>query len=124
MSIAEKAKNLRKRSTLLEGRDLITSDEIVKIFGKKGLTIDEIDYQKTVDRNTGDPRHYYICAIREDDSVAIGTGQVLTNMLDSLIETYGDIDQFNVALKQEDFTLIPSMKRSKNGNRYLDYEIA
>lgn len=121
--LAEKAKALRAKSKILEGRNVISSDDVVKMFGKSGFTVIEIDCCNITDRKTGEPRHYYLMAIKEDETVAIGSGQVLTNILDNLVETCGSIEEMNAALQIEDFILIPEMKRSRNGNRYLDFEV-
>lgn len=123
MTIAERAKKLRAKSEILEDRAILPSDEVVKYFGKTGFTVLAVDKMNTTDRKTGENRHYYVIAVKEDKTVAVASGQVLTDLLDNLIEDFGGIEEFNDALAKEDFTLLPEFKRSKNGNRYLDFTV-
>ena len=123
-NLANMAKSFANSNPILNGREKIDSDTIVKSFSK-GFTPKEVARVDITDRNTGEPKHYYYIAIKEDDTVIISSGHVLTNLLDQLATTCGDVDSLNAALATDDsLLLIPSMKKSKNGNRYLDITVA
>ena len=121
-NLAEMAKSFATKNPILNGREKIDSDKVVELFGK-GFTPKEVARVDITDRKTGEPKHYYYIAVREDDTVIISSGQVLTNVLDQLITNCGDIAALNAALTSDDsLLLIPRIKKSQNGNRYLDIE--
>lgn len=122
-NLADKAKALAAKNPILDGREKIDSDKVVELF-KTGFTPKEVARVDIVDRKTGEPKHYYYIAVKEDDTVVISSGQVLTNLIDLLVNDCEDIESLNDALASDDsLLLIPSMKKSQNGNRYLDIEI-
>ena len=121
-NLAEMAKAFATKNPILNGREKIDSDKVVELFGK-GFTPKEVARVDITDRKTGDPKHYYYIAVREDDTVIISSGQVLTNVIDHLVNVSNDIESLNAALASDDsLLLIPRMKKSQNGNRYLDIE--
>ena len=123
-NLAAMAKAFATSNPILNGREKIDSDTLVKSFGK-GFTPKEVSRVDITDRKTGDPKHYYYIAIREDDTVVISSGQVLTNLLDQLVSTCGDVESLNASLESDDsLLLIPKMERSKNGNKYLNITVA
>lgn len=123
-NLADLAKSFANSNPILNGREKIDSDTLVRSFGK-GFTPKEVSRADIIDKKTGEPKHYYYIAIREDDTVIVTSGQVLTNLIDQLVTTCGDVDSLNASLAADDsLVLIPSMKKSKNGNRYLDITIA
>lgn len=122
-NLADKAKALAAKNPILEGREKIDSDKVVELF-KTGFTPKEVARVDIIDRKTGEPKHYYYIAVKEDDTVVISSGQVLTNLIDLLVNDCEDIESLNDALASDgSLLLIPSMKKSQNGNRYLDIEI-
>lgn len=121
-NLAEMAKAFATKNPILNGREKIDSDKVVELF-KNGFTPKEVARVDITDRKTGEPKHYYYIAVREDDTVIISSGQVLTNVIDHLVNVSNDIDSLNAALASDDsLLLIPRMKKSQNGNRYLDIE--
>ena len=121
-NLAEMAKAFATKNPILNGREKIDSDKVVELF-KNGFTPKEVARVDITDRKTGEPKHYYYIAVREDDSVIISSGQVLTNVIDHLVNISNDIESLNAALASDDsLLLIPRMKKSQNGNRYLDIE--
>ncbi len=123
-NLADKAKALAAKNPILNGREKIDSDKVVELF-KNGFTPKEVARVDIIDKKTGEPKHYYYIAVREDDTVIISSGQVITNMFDQLVNNCGDIESLNAALTSDDsLLLIPSMKKSQNGNRYLDVEVS
>lgn len=121
-NLAEMAKAFATKNPILNGREKIDSDKVVELFGK-GFTPKEVARVDITDRKTGEPKHYYYIAVREDDTVIISSGQVLTNVIDHLVNVSNDIESLNAALASDDsLLLIPRMKKSQNGNRYLDIE--
>lgn len=121
-NLAEMAKAFATKNPILNGREKIDSDKVVELF-KTGFTPKEVSRVDITDRKTGEPKHYYYIAVREDDTVIISSGQVLTNVIDHLVNVSNDIDSLNAALASDDsLLLIPRMKKSQNGNRYLDIE--
>lgn len=123
-NLADLAKSFANSNPILNGREKIDSDTLVRSFGK-GFTPKEVSRADIIDKKTGEPKHYYYIAIREDDTVIVTSGQVLTNLIDQLVTTCGDVESLNASLAADDsLVLIPSMKKSKNGNRYLDITIA
>lgn len=123
-NLADLAKSFANSNPILNGREKIDSDTLVRSFGK-GFTPKEVSRADIIDKKTGEPKHYYYIAIREDDTVIVTSGQVLTNLIDQLVTTCGDVDSLNASLAADDsLVLVPSMKKSKNGNRYLDITIA
>lgn len=124
-NLADMARSLAASNPILSGREKIDSDTLVRSFGKSGFSPKEVARADIVDKKTGEPKHYYYIAIREDDTVIVTSGQVLTNLIDQLVTTCGDVESLNSSLAADDsLVLIPSMKKSKNGNRYLDIQIA
>lgn len=123
-NLASMAKSIATKNPILNGREKIDSDKVVELF-KTGFTPKEVARVDVNDRKTGEPKHYYYIAVREDDTVIISSGQVLTNLLDNLVNINNDLDALNAALASDDsLLLIPRMKKSQNGNRYLDIEIS
>lgn len=121
-NLAEMAKAFATKNPILNGREKIDSDKVVELF-KNGFTPKEVARVDITDRKTGEPKHYYYIAVREDDTVIISSGQVLTNVIDHLVNVSNDIESLNAALASDDsLLLIPRMKKSQNGNRYLDIE--
>ena len=121
-NLAEMAKAFATKNPILNGREKIDSDKVVELF-KNGFTPKEVARVDITDRKTGEPKHYYYIAVREDDTVIISSGQVLTNVFDHLVNVSNDIESLNAALASDDsLLLIPRMKKSQNGNRYLDIE--
>ena len=121
-NLAEMAKAFAAKNPILNGREKIDSDKVVELF-KNGFTPKEVARVDITDRKTGEPKHYYYIAVREDDTVIISSGQVLTNVIDHLVNVSNDIESLNAALTSDDsLLLIPRMKKSQNGNRYLDIE--
>lgn len=121
-NLASMAKSFATKNPILNGREKIDSDKVVELF-KTGFTPKEVARVDITDRKTGDPKHYYYIAVREDDTVIISSGQVLTNVIDHLVNVSNDIESLNAALASDDsLLLIPRMKKSQNGNRYLDIE--
>lgn len=121
-NLAELAKSFATKNPILNGREKIDSDKVVELF-KNGFTPKEVARVDITDRKTGEPKHYYYIAVREDDTVIISSGQVLTNVIDHLVNVSNDIESLNAALASDDsLLLIPRMKKSQNGNRYLDIE--
>lgn len=121
-NLAEMAKAFATKNPILNGREKIDSDKVVELF-KNGFTPKEVARVDITDRKTGEPKHYYYIAVREDDTIIISSGQVLTNVIDHLVNVSNDIDSLNAALASDDsLLLIPRMKKSQNGNRYLDIE--
>lgn len=123
-NLANMAKAFATKNPILNGREKIDSDKVVELF-KTGFTPKEVARVDITDRKTGEPKHYYYIAVREDDTVIISSGQVLTNVFDHLVNVSNDIDSLNAALASDDsLLLIPKMKKSQNGNRYLDIEFS
>ena len=123
-NLADMAKTFATKNPILNGREKIDSDKVVELF-KNGFTPKEVARVDITDRKTGEPKHYYYIAVREDDTVIISSGQVLTNVFDHLVNVSNDIDSLNAALASDDsLLLIPRMKKSQNGNRYLDIEFS
>lgn len=123
-NLADMAKAFATKNPILNGREKIDSDKVVELF-KNGFTPKEVARVDITDRKTGEPKHYYYIAVREDDTVIISSGQVLTNVFDHLVNVSNDIDSLNAALASDDsLLLIPRMKKSQNGNRYLDIEFS
>ena len=123
-NLASMAKSIATKNPILNGREKIDSDKVVELF-KNGFTPKEVARVDVNDRKTGEPKHYYYIAVREDDTVIISSGQVLTNLLDNLVNINNDLDALNAALASDDsLLLIPRMKKSQNGNRYLDIEVS
>ena len=121
-NLAEMAKAFATKNPILNGREKIDSDKVIELF-KTGFTPKEVARVDITDRKTGEPKHYYYIAVREDDTVIISSGQVLTNVIDHLVNVSNDIESLNAALASDDsLLLIPRMKKSQNGNRYLDIE--
>lgn len=121
-NLADMAKAFATKNPILNGREKIDSDKVVELF-KNGFTPKEVARVDITDRKTGEAKHYYYIAVREDDTVIISSGQVLTNVIDHLVNVSNDIESLNAALASDDsLLLIPRMKKSQNGNRYLDIE--
>lgn len=124
-TLAERTRKLMEKNPILEGRNKIDSETVVRMFGKSFFTPKEVARVDIIDRKTGEPKHYYYVAIREDDTVIISSGHVLTNMLDGIISEVGSIEDFNKELETDDtFRLVPAMIRGKSGNRYMDVDLA
>lgn len=121
-SIADK---VNQQDPILNGRERIDSADTVRLFGKNGFTIREVSRKDIVDKKTGEPKHYYYIRVEEDDTVIISSGQVLTEFLDKIInsEDVGSVELFNEYASKDTFTLLPELKKSKGGNRYLDVTV-
>lgn len=121
-NLADMAKAYATKNPILNGREKIDSDKVVELF-KTGFTPKEVARVDITDRKTGEPKHYYYIAVREDDTVIISSGQVLTSILDQLVANCGDVAALNAVLEIDNsLLLIPWMKKSQNGNRYLDID--
>ena len=115
------AKKVMAADPILEGREKMDTQDVVRIYGKKGFTVKEISRRDITDRKTGEAKHYYYVAIKEDDTVIITTGQVFTDFLDRIVSEVGSVEEFNAIANypDEDFVLYPEIVKGKSGNKYM-----
>lgn len=121
--LSDIAKEVLSGNPILDGRTKIDSDKTVALFGQRGFTVAEISRNDITDKKTGEPKHYYYVAVKEDDTVIISSGQVFTTFLDRMIDRVGSIEEFNAACEVEEFILKPEFVKSKNGNKYMNVTV-
>lgn len=122
-TLAKRAAALAAKDPIMEGRSKIDSSEVVRLYGKTGFTVKEISRRDITDQKTGLEKHFYYVRIDEDDTVIISTGQAFTGLLDKLVDDCGSVEEFNAIAADDDFMLLPAMKRSANGNKYMNVTI-
>lgn len=92
------AKRATTLSTIMEGRDKLNTDEVIKKY-PDGITITEFDIVTTPDQN-GNPSTYPIIAFAEDNTKFIYGGKAIMDMVTMWLANFeGDVETTSNALK-------------------------
>ena len=92
------AKRATTLSTIMEGREKLNTDEVIKKY-PEGITIIEFDIVTTPDQN-GNPSTYPIIAFAEDNTKFIYGGKAIMDMVTMWLANFeGDVETTSNALK-------------------------
>ena len=92
------AKRATTLSAIMEGREKITTEDIIKNF-PDGITITEFDIVTTPDAN-GNPSTYPVIAFAEDNTKFLYGGKALNDVVTTWLANFeGDVETTSNALK-------------------------
>ena len=92
------AKRATTLSVIMEGREKITTEDIIKNF-PDGITITEFDIVTTPDAN-GNPSTYPVIAFAEDSTKFLYGGKALNDVVTTWLANFeGDVETTSNALK-------------------------
>lgn len=95
---AQLAKRATTLSTIMEGREKITTEDVINSF-PNGITITEFDVITTTNEN-GMPSTYPVLAFAEDVNKFIYGGKALNDIVTTWLANFdGDIEATSAALK-------------------------
>ena len=92
------AKRATTLSAIMEGREKITTEDVIKNF-PDGITITEFDVVTTPDAN-GNPSTYPVIAFAEDNTKFLYGGKALNDVVTTWLANFeGDVETTSNALK-------------------------
>lgn len=120
MSFKDKAKKVTSGSFITEGREKIDMEDVIRLYGKKGVTITGCDM---LTDSKGKP--FGAFAFKEDENKFFFGGQILNEIASDWVSEYdGDYKVMSEALAKEGgVKVLLGSKKSKNGNTYTTVEV-
>ena len=120
MSFKDKAKAVTAGSFITEGREKIDMADVIRIYGKKGVTITGADELK-------DGKGGTFCAFtfKEDENKFFFGGAILNEIAgDWVVDYEGDYKAMSEELSAEGGVKVKlGTKKSKNGNTYTTVDV-
>ena len=120
MSFKETAKKATSGSFITEGREKIDMEDVIRLYGKTGVTITGCDMLKD---KKGNP--FGAFTFKEDETKFFFGGQVLNEIAKEWVVDFdGDFKAMSSALADEGgVKVLLDTKKSKNGNTYTSVEV-
>ena len=120
MSFKDTAKKVTSGSFITEGREKIDMEDVIRLYGKKGVTILGCDM---LTDSKGKP--FGAFAFKEDVNKFFFGGQILNEIAEKWVADYdGDYKAMSEALADEGgVKVLLGSKKSKNGNTYTTVEV-
>ena len=120
MSFKDKAKKVTSGSFITEGRDKIDMEDVIRLYGKKGVTITGCDML-----TDGKGKSFGAFTFKEDPTKFFFGGQILNEIAGDWVADYeGDYRAMSEALTNEGgVKVLLGTKKSKNGNTYTTIEV-
>ena len=118
MALRDRAKELRNTNPIMENRSKVKLDDIIARY-PMGCTIREC----AILHDTTNDSDYVVCVIEEDDNSFFFGGVALLGLVEGLLKSYDNEEDFYNDLKEEGLPVIFSKKRSKNGRVYTAVDV-
>lgn len=120
---AQLAKRATTLSPIMEGREKISTEDVIKSF-PNGITITEFDVITTTDAN-GVPNTYPVIAFAEDVNKFIYGGKALNDIVTTWLANFeGDVETTSNALKAAGGVKIKMVSdKTKQGRNFTRIEI-
>lgn len=120
MSFKDVAKKATSGSFITEGREKIDMEDVIRLYGKGGVTITGCDMLKD---SKGKP--FGAFAFKEDKTKFFFGGQILNEIAKEWVVDFdGDFKAMSNALAEEGgVKVLLDTKKSKNGNTYTTVEV-
>lgn len=120
MSFKDKAKKVTSGSFITEGREKIDMADVIRLHGKKGVTITGCD-----ELTDSDGKNFCAFTFKEDENKFFFGGQILNEIAGDWVSDYdGDYEKMSEALAKEGgVKVILGTKKSKNNNNYTTVEV-
>lgn len=110
------AKSRKLENSLINNRTVIAKDDLMKQY-PQGIHINAFEF------NTYDDADNFILTYVEDDGRYFYSTQVLTNMINNLLESYeGDIAALSRDFAEEPVLTKITKRLSKNRRNYFNYQ--
>lgn len=111
--LRELAKELTSLSPIMEGREKVSTEEIIKGDTRGEITINKIDMVKSGDKG------YPVILYAEDDSKFYCGGMVLKKICEGWIDYCGSVDKVNDMLAKDPVKVRLEEGRTKDGKNNI-----
>lgn len=120
MSFKDVAKKAIRGSFITEGREKIDMEDVIRLYGKTGVTITGCDMLKDSKDNP-----FGAFTFKEDETKFFFGGQILNEIAEKWVADFdGDYRAMSNALANEGgVKVLLGSKKSKNGNTYTTVEV-
>lgn len=104
-------------SELMEGRDAIKTEDIIKYY-PEGITLWAVEPVQMPDKRKKDEiARFYVCIFKEEPKKFYNSGELLTKSIDAMLaEVEGDIEELNREIQADgNLKIVLNTKRTQNG---------